>query len=120
VYVCRNPACVRASVKLKARSSRPVFLTRTALTTATRASQLLNKGLRCPIGTDIPAMLARATELEAAAEEARPADALPPGVSPELAARIEALAPRVPPRATEELRGPHDNWFAPPSGPRRS
>jgi hypothetical protein len=92
-----------------------------ALTTsAERASQLLNKGLRCPIGTEIPETLARATELEAAADETRPADALPPGVSPELAARIATRAPRVPARPTEELRGPHDNWFAPPSGPRRT
>ena len=96
------------------------FPVRIALTHAARAAQLLNTGLRCPIGTEIPEMLARATELEAAAAQARPADALPPGVSPELAARIAARAPRVPGRPSDELRGPHDNWFSPPIGPRRT
>ena len=88
--------------------------------TAAPPSQLLNKGLRGPVGLQVPEALAAATELEAAAEAARPPGALPPGVSAELAERIAALEPRVPPRPTEELRGPHDNWLSPPAGPRRT
>ena len=120
VYVCRNPACVRASVKLKVRLQLRLQCCVCCCADDACRSQLLNKGLRCPIGTEIPEMLARATELETAADESRPADAPPPGVSPELWARIATRAPRVPGRPTEELRGPHDNWFAPPTGPRRT
>jgi acetyl-CoA acetyltransferase len=58
-----------------------------------------------------------ATELGAAVISALLARS---GVSPELAARIAARAPRVPGRPTDELRGPHDNWFTPPLGPRRT
>ena len=81
---------------------------------------MFNKGLRGPVRLQVPEALVAATELEAAAEASRPADTPPPGVSPELAARIAALEPRLPPRPTEELRGPHDNWFSPPAGPRRT
>jgi hypothetical protein len=91
-----------------------------ALTRLPSSLQLLNKGLRGPVSTQVADALLAATELEVAADEVRPADVPPPGVSAEFAARIAALEPRVPPRPTEELRGPHDNWFAPPSGPRRA
>lgn len=120
VYVCRDAACVRAATKLKARAfALCSMLSSSALPLKRAPAQLFGKGLRGPVGADVPAALAAVTEVEAVAAEARPSDAHPPGVTPDLAQRIALLEPRVPPRPTKELRGPHDNWFAPPLGPRR-